>query len=357
MNLLMTAPLLDSRGNIRYFIGAQIDISGLVKDGTDLEAFARMRERQENPPQEEEHKDEFKELSGMFNHVELDIVRKHGGSMHREQVEEGDDKSTRSRGSKPRVLIQDHDMSNMHAPESPSLRPEGRLSGPYKHVSCTVMLDVSDANARQYLLIRPAPSLRVLFTSPSLRVPGILQSQFLDRIGGNTRVRESVGAALADGSRGVTAKIRWLSRAVTDLNESHEEGRPRWIHCTPLLGASGAVGVWMVVLVDEEKHSAPVRRFRQAPPVANDVRSRKVPLSPNYFDDFDGDAPSGPPRTSSLVNSQNPAARHIAVDALRKGDASPRSLGEQRVTLRSGSSSIRSYATNGRDGSVDTFNI
>jgi len=175
-----------------------------------------------------------------------------------------------------------------------------------------------------------------------------------------------VGSALADGSRGVTAKIRWLSRAVSDLSESYEEGRPRWIHCTPLLGSSGAVGVWMVVLVDEEKYSnQPVRRFRQAPPVAHDVRSKKTPTpgGGGYFDDFDGETPGSTPRSGSFVHAlqgHGPgAARHVAVDALRR-DASPRygygNGGEQRAG-RSAGSSIRSYATNGHNGSVDTFNI
>lgn len=115
--------------------------------------------------------------------------------------------------------------------------------------------------------------MRILFVSPSLRVPGILQSRFLDRIGGNTRVRNSVAEALSDSSRGVTAKIRWLSTATANLDEGHpEEGRPRWIHCTPLLGQSGAVGVWMVVLVDDDKQTGPARRFRPAPPVPADLR-------------------------------------------------------------------------------------
>lgn len=126
----------------------------------------------------------------------------------------------------------------------------------------------------QYVLIRPAPSLRILFTSPSLRVPGILQSPFLNRIGGSSRVRQDLGAALAEG-RGVTAKIRWLTRPDED---GEGEGRPRWIHCTPLLGHSGAVGVWMIVLVDEEgalPGTASGRRFRQAPPVSSNIGGKE----------------------------------------------------------------------------------
>ncbi|KAH7073379.1 hypothetical protein FB567DRAFT_611632 [Paraphoma chrysanthemicola] len=346
MNLLMMAPLLDSRGNIRYFIGAQIDVSGLVKDGSDLDAFQHMLDQQNSDEPQAEQKDEFQELSEMFNHSELDIIRKHGGNMHREHVDDHSDAGTISgRGQhRPRVLIRESTFDTEDV-ETQSIRPEGRLSGPYKH----------------YLLIRPAPSLRILFTSPSLRVPGILQSHFLDRIGGNTRVRESVRSALADGSRGVTAKIRWLSHAVPNLETSNEEGRPRWIHCTPLLGASGAVGVWMVVLVDEDKQSGPVRRFRQAPPVANDVRSKKDGARGTLMDDFDDFSyHSYTPRTSSLVNghSNSPSAvRHIAVDALRQ-PSSPRHappMYDQRA-LRSGSSSLRNYDL-GREGSVETFNI
>jgi hypothetical protein len=135
---------------------------------------------------------------------------------------------------------------------------------------------ISTTDPSQYILIRPAPSLRILFTSPSLRVPGILQSPFLHRIGGSTRVRADLEAALGEG-RGVTAKIRWLSRP--DPN-GEGEGRPRWIHCTPLLGHSGSVGVWMIVLVDEEgpaprASSSAGKRFRQAPPVSTNIGGKE----------------------------------------------------------------------------------
>jgi hypothetical protein len=134
MNLLMLAPLLDSRGTIRYFIGAQIDVSGLVKDGTDLEAFQRMRAQQEGGEAQEQQKDEFRELSEMFNNSELDIVRKHGGNMHREHVEEQDDASTIH--LRPRVLIQDQGTYEVDETRGkPSPKVDGKLSGPYKHVS------------------------------------------------------------------------------------------------------------------------------------------------------------------------------------------------------------------------------
>ena len=86
-------------------------------------------------------------------------------------------------------------------------------------------------------------------------------------------MRSDLRAALGEG-RGVTAKIRWLTRADED---GEGEGRPRWIHCTPLFGHSGAVGVWMIVLVDEEGtgQGASGRRFRNAPPVSTNIGGKE----------------------------------------------------------------------------------
>jgi hypothetical protein len=192
----------------------------------------------------------------------------------------------------------------------------------------------------KYVLLRPAPSLRILFTSPSLRVPGILQSRFLDRIGGSTRVRDSLAEALADGSRGVTAKIRWLSTASANLDDRTEEGRPRWIHCTPLLGQSGAVGVWMVVLVDEEKSSTPARRFRQAPPVSNEIRRTKgAPYYTSFGMESSGDeADYG----NSKHSMRGGTPRNLTLEAIRRPHSA---MSEQRAArVSSNEPSIRSFA-------------
>ncbi|KAF2797031.1 hypothetical protein K505DRAFT_236440 [Melanomma pulvis-pyrius CBS 109.77] len=309
MNLLMMAPLLDSRGNLRYFIGAQVDISGLVRDSTDLDAFQHMLDQQDGREPADEPKDEFQELSEMFNNSELDTVRKFGGSMHREHLEEQDDGA--SFMHRPRLLIKDTNSFHAETPMEIPAKPEGRLSGVYKN----------------YILLRPAPSLRILFTSPSLRVPGILQSRFLDRIGGSTRVRDSLAEALADGTRGVTAKIRWLSSPAADLDSDRsDDGRPRWIHCTPLLGASGSVGVWMVVLVDDEK-GGPVRRLRTAPPVSDSIRRGKQRGgSPTPFrtgfdsSDEELDLRSLRSRHSSRTGG---TIRHPTVEGLRSSSTRP----------------------------------
>jgi hypothetical protein len=116
--------------------------------------------------------------------------------------------------------------------------------------------------------VRPYPSLRILFASPAQRLPGILQSPFMNKIGGSNRVREELTAAFAEG-RGVTAKVRWISRG-------DDQGKNKWIHCTPLVGHQGHIGVWMVVVVDDEQGGERWQpgTGRLPPSVATPERSR-----------------------------------------------------------------------------------
>lgn len=170
--------------------------------------------------------------------------------------------------------------------------------------------------------------MRILFTSPSLRVPGILQSPFLNRIGGSPRVRADLSAALSEG-RGVTAKIRWLARPDED---GEGEGRPRWIHCTPLLGHTGAVGVWMVVLIDEEGSRESIsanRRFRTAPPVATTIGSTA--------NDFDGTRRSGGHERRQQLNAYD-------ADAQRRGAGSGSNQPNSANYFTSSNQNLRSSA-------------
>lgn len=72
----------------------------------------------------------------------------------------------------------------------------------------------------------------------------MLQPSFLNRIDDSGAKRDNILNAMMAG-RGVTARIKW----VTKFND---QGRNRWIHCTPLLVNNGQIGVWMVVGIDNE---------------------------------------------------------------------------------------------------------
>jgi hypothetical protein len=268
MNLLMIAPLCDSRGTIRYFIGAQVDVSGLVKECSGLESLKRLvileHTDETNGAATEERdtsfiaKEEFQELSEMLNLEELETVRRRGGRMRQYSSEEAEDADSKARNwNRPRLLISSASPDGSITP-GPTGRVSGRLSGIYEN----------------YLLVRPYPSLRVLFASPSLRIPGILQSPFMAKIGGSGRVREELTKALADG-RGVTAKVRWIA------SKADVDGRNRWIHCTPLLGSNGKIGVWMIVIADDEGPGASGRRYNpKVAPLVDPKFGRTVPFAP-----------------------------------------------------------------------------
>lgn len=133
------------------------------------------------------------------------------------------------------------------------------------------------ADPEKYLLVRPYPSLRIIFTSGSLRIPGLSQSRLMDRIGGPAHVKAGLVDALAQGVS-VTAKISWLTRSLDDVisYQSHssptkppkspklrfKEGKPRWIHCTPLLGSDSRPGVIMIVMVDPDEIAGSLNRDR-----------------------------------------------------------------------------------------------
>jgi hypothetical protein len=192
----------------------------------------------------------------------------------------------------------------------------------------------------QFLLVRPAPSFNITFTSATMRDEDVLQTEFFQHIGGSTRVRDGLKDALSQGHK-VTAKVRWSSRyrrkagggfgpeltnklpptptrGYSGNNNSNNnlmnnaggnggfyghgygshskssadegfwietptefypssygggqngyghshgpappsrssrkdeiEGELRWIHCTPLVDASGRIGVWVIMLIDE----------------------------------------------------------------------------------------------------------
>ena len=142
MNLLMIAPLCDSRGQVRYHIGAQVDVSGIVKECTDLESLRRLVNKEEGhrtvqdgslPTVVEAPKvDEFQELSEMFNLQELDTVRRWGGRMHKDMREDDADASG-GHWQRPRLLLSDTSPDATHNHRL-AARFGGKLSGVYQNV-------------------------------------------------------------------------------------------------------------------------------------------------------------------------------------------------------------------------------
>ena len=77
----MCVPLRDQSGKVRYYLGAQLDITGLVNDCTGLTTLQKIVDRNDADPihdmngdsaEESLQKDEFEQLSEAFNPQELE---------------------------------------------------------------------------------------------------------------------------------------------------------------------------------------------------------------------------------------------------------------------------------------------
>jgi hypothetical protein len=123
----------------------------------------------------------------------------------------------------------------------------------------------------------------------------------MSKIGGSNRVRDELTAALAEG-RGVTAKVRWITRL-------DEEGRNKWIHCTPLVGANGNIGVWMVVIVDDGRSTSKWNAGPRMPPAVAVEENSKVRT---------------PGRSTPLMNGTNGSG--VDVDRVTLGTGSVNSM-------------------------------
>ncbi|KAL9029466.1 MAG: hypothetical protein Q9196_002288 [Gyalolechia fulgens] len=229
----MVVPLRDQNGKVRYYLGAQLDITELVNGCTGLESLRKLVARQLGTLDQNGQDDikpcidqlaEFQQLSETFTTQELQTLLK---SQERQQLDDQVNNGMRN------YQAQSACFRNSSVNLDSSVRLQGFGSAPPLGFY------------QNYLLVRPHPSLRILFASPDLRVPGILQSPLMEQIGGSPRVRNGLYLALESGQK-VTAKVQWLSK-------SFQDGRARWIHCTPLISANGLIGVWMVILVDEEE--------------------------------------------------------------------------------------------------------
>ncbi|KAK5115927.1 hypothetical protein LTR62_000383 [Meristemomyces frigidus] len=270
INLLLIAPLYDNKGQVRYFLGCQIDVSSLVENGRGIESFSTLlkqdrRERRFGGP-DKTPKHVLSELGQMLTDEESRTMSTRAQSMSSDRPSMPAQVATpEQRGRRILLGMEDTPTERSLWPH-PSLGPSGRLPGVYQN----------------YLLVRPYPSLRITFTSPALRIPGLLQTKLLDRIGGPTHIREGILDALAHGTS-VTAKVAWLTHPLSAAETAEAVGgkqevsglvgKARWIHCTPLMGSDERVGVWMIVMVENETVTGMLNRQRDGGMGSNSLLS------------------------------------------------------------------------------------
>ncbi len=154
MNLLLTAPLYDNRGAVRYFIGAQIDVSGLIEDGRGLDSFERyLSENRPNRNRDSDQSDEtfnhkhlriLNEFSQMLSMDESSLFTRH--SRESSVADNASSVSYSARGTparsepsqrRPRRVLGNEDDSDERDKNTwalSSIGPSGKLPGVYQNV-------------------------------------------------------------------------------------------------------------------------------------------------------------------------------------------------------------------------------
>lgn len=320
INLLMIAPLHDRNGKLKYQIGAQVDVTGLVEGGRALEGFQRFLNRRADDKKRDESKarrqtfnddqqrksralSKLRDLSEMFDLEESAIVQAHSRSNSLER-EDDDNRSIGSADRSRRVYV-DPDASDEFDDEEEGEREQIAKSG-----QSWALGDAGDGRLSgklpgvydSFMLLRPAPSLRIVFVSPKLRrYADVLQTPFLSHVAAPAATLAGLGESLQAGVP-VTAKIhfateRGAERNGTRLNNGvkHEDGkhgRAIWISATPLMGADDQVGVWMCVVCEKSKIGS-LRSSRSrsvAQQAASPSDAREVPAQTSNLNDQSLDA-------------------------------------------------------------------
>lgn len=345
INLLMIAPLHDDRGQVKYYIGAQVDVSGLVENGRGLDSFARYlglrsnnrgrRATSEGDGRKERALTKLRELSEMFDLEEAAVVQTH---IRANSSTRSDDSRSIGSSEKPRTLRRifvsdsgsDASDESDHATDSPKDAwklaqrgprglPSGKLPGIYD----------------TYMLIRPAPSLRIVFISPKLqKLVKAIQSPFLSHVAAPPRtllgLKESFMAGVP-----VSARINFMAQSGEardglklgsgNRHEDNEYGKACWISATPLLGSDERPGVWMVVFVEKSKapNAATMRTAKVESKAESELRRRTLPKDVANLTPTRDETPPTSKQRPSLQQRRQSSRKELPIKAKRLDDAEP----------------------------------
>jgi hypothetical protein len=150
MNLLLLAPMYDNKGEVRYYLGCQIDVSPLIEGGRGLDSFSQLlaEDRASQRYNSDGQKDPMSllgELGQMLNENETDFVanrmrrtNSHRSSSGRSTPVRQTSQRSQQRPQNRRILSMDDSAGTQTRralwPDA-SLGRSGRLPGVYRNVS------------------------------------------------------------------------------------------------------------------------------------------------------------------------------------------------------------------------------
>jgi hypothetical protein len=252
----------------QYFLGAQIDVSGIVKECPGLEAHKRALNQE--PPVEPQNSAQAAESipvrqSSRQTSQTMTGISKHrnGHDRVRNKLRAFLDKSMR----RERQYLSDEDPVLIDAQESPM---EDRFPIP------TALAGSLPGVYHNYLLVRPDPSLHILFASSALQhTADLRQTPLLSHISTSVNTLAGLQKAFAQAIP-VTGRVVWKPALGGGPLSSHASwhsaaalgghgveglggsaaGQSQWLSATPLVGSDDRVGVWVIVIIKAPYGSA-----------------------------------------------------------------------------------------------------
>lgn len=328
INVLMLAPLHDDKGKVRYFLGAQVDASRLVEEGRGLEGFERYLVRREMSVERGRRGGDnlkkaalgkLRDLSMTFDLEESAVVK--SNSRNSSMTRDGRSGSVGStdRGSRTarRVL---HDEDDEEGSSDDGSGEENKRDPAWRLSQGSLASGSLPGIYQQYLLIRPYPSLRIVFVSRAMRKYGRLQQRpFLAHVAvpqstltgltesfeSSTPVTAKIALTSEGGSRDGTVTGRWGRKSTDD---PAKYGRTCYISATPLLDGNNRVGVWMVVIADKASiasQAGHAAELNQA--LKTERHNANVEASPKTESNEQKDLPIKPKRVGSFERGQENA--------------------------------------------------
>lgn len=137
INLLLIAPLHDTDGKVRYFLGAQVDINGLVEDGRGLDSFAALLTKDRSLSLANGHaKGEtpigaIAELGRYLNDHERNVIQNTGGDPS--NIMQGRPNGNVTTSTRKVFGLNDAEDAELWG--GPNFGPDGRLPGVFQNVS------------------------------------------------------------------------------------------------------------------------------------------------------------------------------------------------------------------------------
>lgn len=140
----MTAPLMDQHGHVRYYLGAQIDITRLLEGGKGLDSLKQLldQEREANmraaalaSPDKRPSLKILGELGGLLDNEEADIMREHSARLRSGSNSSSASATARAPPGGGRRFIGMEDTVDDKMWSLAKFGSDGRLPGVYQNVS------------------------------------------------------------------------------------------------------------------------------------------------------------------------------------------------------------------------------